>query len=379
MYGFSKMRSYLEMQTECGIPALECAVSVDGQVVFNECFGHFDAEKTKKASHGDLYWIFSASKVITCVCAMRLVEEGLLSLDDPVSKYLPEYATLSVKAKDGTVSRAQNEMKVLHLFTMTSGLDYASMNKPHVREAAEKYNGRTRDVVASFVQQPLYFEPGTHYLYSLSHDVLAAVIEVASGKSFGEYVREVLFDPLGIRDMGFHPTEEQRSRISAMYAYENGTARVHEVESHNNFRLGEQYESGGAGFFSSVSEYIKILNTLALGGTSADGYRFLKPETVRMMCENRLPDAALNEFNTNRLFGYGWGLCGRVHTDPRRSLSLSPVGEFGWDGAAGALAMVDTQNRIALHLLTHVRGCQYIYRRVHPRLINLVYEEIFGV
>lgn len=378
MYDFSKMRSYLEMQTECGIPALECAVSVDGEVVFNECFGYSDTEKTKKAAHDDLYWIFSASKVITCACAMRLVEEGRISLDDPVSKYLPEYATLFVKQKDGSAVRAQNEMKIIHLFTMSSGLDYASLHHPHVKAAAEKCNGRTRDVVASFAELPLQFEPGTSYLYSLSHDVLAAVAEVASGRRFSDYVKEILLDPLGIKDLGIHPTEEQKSRISAMYSYENGTMRTKPMKNENNFAIGEEYESGGACFFASVREYTKVITTLALGGTSPDGYRFLKPETVELMRHNRLPDAGLNVFNATRLYGYGWGLCGRVHTDPRRSLSLSPVGEFGWDGAAGALAMVDTENRVALHLLTHIRGCQYIYRRVHPRLINMVYEVLFS-
>ena len=94
------------------------------------------------------------------------------------------------------------------------------------------------------------------------------------------------------------------------------------------------------------------------------------------MTENHLCDAAIDDFCANKFFGYGWGLCGRVHIDPVRSCSLSPAGEFGWNGAAGAFAMVDSINQVAIFYLMHVRGCQYAYRSLHPRIVNAVYEAI---
>ena len=145
---------------------------------------------------------------------------------------------------------------------------------------------------------------------------------------------------------------------------------------HNKFILSPEYDSGGAGLFSSVDEYMKIISVIACGGTTSDGYTILKPETIRMMGENRLSADCLNNFVSTRFYGYGWGLCGRAHFDPVRSASLSPVGEFGWDGAAAAVVMIDPTNRISLYFGTHVFGSHYAYHMIHPTIRNMVYEAL---
>jgi CubicO group peptidase (beta-lactamase class C family) len=241
---------------------------------------------------------------------------------------------------------------------------------------ASEQNGSTLDVVRAMAKDPLSFEPGTRYKYSLCHDVLAAVVEVVSGMRFSEYLSRYIFEPLGVVDMGFRPTEEQKSRFSALYMYKNGTGSAHEVEIQNRFIITPDYDSGGAGLFSTVDEYMKIITVIACGGTTADGYRILKPETISMMGKNHLPEAGLNDFSNTRLFGYGWGLCGRAHMNPTLSCSLAPVGEFGWDGAAAAFSMIDAKNRVALYFGTHLFGCSYGYHMVHPTIRNLVYEGI---
>ena len=371
---FSKLDEFLEKMPERGFPAIELAVSKDGETVYRKCVGYSDSAKTKPTSPSDIYWIFSASKVITCTAAMRLVEEGVISLDDPVSKYLPEYASLKVKHKDGSVTDAKNVMTVEHLFTMTGGLTY-DHNTPALKEAKAKGVG-TVDFAREIAKDPLIFEAGTHYKYSLCHDVLAAVVEVASGVRFSDYVKQTIFTPLGMRDAGFRPNDEQKSRFSALYRHKAGTADCTELEIKNGLVFTPDYDSGGAGVFCTVDDYMKLITALSLGGTSTDGYRVLKPETVQMMTQNRLCDDALNDFVKTRLFGYGWGLCGRVHTNPTMSLSLAPVGEFGWDGATGPFAMVDTTNRVAMYFGVHIHDAQYLYHVIHPVIRNMVYEAL---
>ncbi len=369
---FSKLDLFMDQMPERGIPGCELAVSKDGKIIYRKGVGYADAAKTRPVSNQDIYWIFSATKVITCIAAMRLVEEGKICLDDPVSKYIPEYSQVMIRHKDGSIVAPKTAMTVLHLFTMTGGMTY-DLKTDAIRSAVH-LGGDTLDIVRAMAKDPLKFDPGTHYQYSLCHDVLAAVVEVASGMRFAEYLQKNIFDPLDIIDMGFRPNEAQKNRFVSMYRYENGTGRVTEKECTNVYQLSPDYDSGGAGLFATVDEYIKIITVIACGGKTRDGYVLLKPETIQMMRENRLCDDALNDFVTSRLYGYGWGLCGRVHINAIRSLSPTPIGEFGWDGAANAFVMIDTVNHIALYYGTHVVGCDYGYRIIHPTLTSLLYE-----
>ena len=130
---FSKLDAFMKTMPERGIPGCELAVAKDGEIVYRTSVGFADAAKTKPASKNDLYWIFSATKVITCIAAMRLVEEGKIALDDPVSKYIPEYATMTVKQADGKIVPAKTQMTILHLFTMTGGMTYERKSPSLVR------------------------------------------------------------------------------------------------------------------------------------------------------------------------------------------------------------------------------------------------------
>jgi len=368
---FSKIDDFMEKMPERGIPACGVAVAKDGKVVYCRSVGYSDSAGIKPASNDDIYWIFSTTKVITCIAAMRLVEEGKIKLDDPVGKYIPEYASMTVKQKDGTLAPAKNEMKIIHLFTMTGGMTY-DQNTPAVLESADR---STLGLVRAMAKSPLVFEAGTRYKYSLCHDVLGAVVEVASGMRFSEYLQSNIFEPLGVKDMGFHPTDELTPRFSAQYGFENGTARAVEREITNIHRISPEYDSGGAGLYASVGEYAKIIAAVANGGVAENGYVLLKPETVKSMGENRLCDDALNDFAQKRHFGYGWGLCGRAHISPIRSMSKTAVGEFGWAGAAGSYVMIDPEKRLGLFYVQHLFECQYAHV-LHDRLRDLSCEAV---
>ena len=369
---FAKLDAFMNEMVRRGYPSSELAITKDGKTVYRTSVGYSDAAKTRPAGNTDIYWMFSCSKIVTCLAGLRLIEEGKISLDDPVSKYLPEFANLTVKQQDGTILPAKNQMTVLHLFTMTSGLTY-DITTPALKKAITP-EATTRTIVRAIAEDPLAFEPGTHYLYSLSHDVLGAVIEVASGMLLSEYVKKHFFDPLLLSNIGFHPTEELRSRFADMYMGNSGTYVSTEISCDNSYILSPAYDSGGAGLYSTVDDFVKILTVIANGGTTPDGYTLLLPETIAMAEKNLLHDVALADFCKGRLYGYGWGLCGRVHRDPVASLSLAPVGEFGWDSAANAFSLIDTKNRVAVLFGSHVRAYEYGYHAVHPMLRNLIYE-----
>ena len=372
---FKKLDKFIDGMPARGLPMFDLAVSYKGETVYRHMSGYSDEALTKPTSENDVYWIFSNTKVMTCICAMRLLEEGKIALEDKLSKYIPEFETMFVKNQDGSITPAKNDITLLHLFTMTAGLDY-NLNTSPIKEAVAA-GGHTLEVARAISKMPLGFEPGTRYRYSLCHDVLAAVVEVASGERFADYADKYVFKPLGMKDTGFRPNEEQASRISAMYNYHGGLNKAIPTESTNKYyALSDNYDSGGAGLFSTVGDYLKMLTAVALGGTSKDGYRLLSPESVAMMGKNFLCDDARKDFSGTRCAGYGWGLCGRAHIDPVVSLSKSSVGEFGWDGAAGALSMMDSEKQVAIYLGTHVKGCQYVYHRIHPEIINMVYEAL---
>ena len=164
--------------------------------------------------------------------------------------------------------------------------------------------------------------------------------------------------------------------MTTMYNYTHGISKSTPIECKNKYCLTDNYDSGGAGLYTSPADQIKLLTALANGGKAPDGTQILRPETIAMMGENHLCDAARADFMPSRLYGYGWGLCGRVHVDPFLSDSRTAKGEFGWDGATGSFALVDPTNEVAIYFGLHVFSCQFVYHHVHPRLRDMTYEAL---
>ena len=373
---FKALDQFLEQMLAAGVPALELAVTKNGETVYHEAKGYADIAKTRPSSKEDIRWLFSCTKVMTCIAAMRLVEEGKLSISDPVSRYLPEYANLKVKNKEtGEITPAKETMTVAHLFGMMGGMDY-DLKAPAIQAAIAK-GGGTREIVAAMAEKPLHFEPGTWFQYSLCHDVLAAVVEVVAGMPFGEYLKQIIFKPLGLTDIGFVPTEAQKARFTQMYDYDSLNRVIKAYESKIEYSLCPTYESGGAGLFSTVTAYSKFLATLA-NGKSPEGYVLLKPETIKTISTTDIltPGGRLGMTNSwsTRFFGYSWGLCGRVHLDPVASFAKSAAGEFGWDGAANSFCLIDPKNRVSVMLGMNIRRFTYGYHVLHPRLRDVIYE-----
>ena len=373
---FSKVEALIDSMPIRGIPFFDLRVTRRGKTVYQRAAGYTDANATKPIDDRALYWLYSTSKLFTCTAAMRLVQEKKLQLDDPVAKYIPTFQNLTVRQEKGDPIPAKTVLTVKHLFTMTAGIGPDHECAPVVKAACAVPGATTLDVVSIFPQVPLYFEPGTHFRYGFCHDTLAAVVEVASGMRFSDYIHKIILDPLEMHDTGFRPTEEQMARFAETYCYDNSNGTSHLIPTVNSLILTPDYDSGGAGLFSCAKDYIKFVTALACNGKTPNGYQLLLPETIAQMEVNHLCPDALRDFVTGRLHGYGWGLCGRVHINPDYSLSKSSVGEFGWDGAGGCFAMVDRASETAIFYGMQVMGCTYSYIILQPLIRSLVFEAL---
>jgi len=370
---FSRLKKYLDFIPVQGYQGVSMVVAKDGEIVFSHGAGFRDQDKKVPSSVDDLYWIFSASKPLTCTAAMTLVEQGKLDIHDPVSKYLPEYADVKV-LENGVLRPANTVMTIEHLFTMTGGLTYNLQTENILNVLKANPEANTREIVAAFAKDPLLFDPGTKYNYSLCHDVLGAVIEVITGEKLGDYMDRVMFKPLEMNRTTFRPNEKE---LAPLFQYEQkDSVPVYREKQNNEYCINHTYESGGAGIASCATDYIKLLSALSMGGTAKNGYQLLKPETVQSMGVSHLSDGARRSFYTSRLFGYSWGLCGRCHERPELSLSPSAVGEFGWDGAANVFGLCDPTNHVAFFFSTGLRGFEFGYHLVHPMLRELAYESM---
>lgn len=373
---FKKLIDYLEsLEDKYGIPACDCVVYQNHSEIFRHMCGFSDSEHTALTSAQDIYWFYSITKLFTCVAVMQLVERGELRLDAAVSRYLPEYERMNVKSENGLVP-ATGDIRIIDLLTMSAGLIY-DLDLPAFKmlRKTSRNQATTRDVIRVLAEEPLQFQPGSHFKYSFCHDVLAVIVEIISGQKFGDYLVQNIFNPLGLKDMSFSPDTNARQRMQAQYSMCPNINSIIEIVKVNLFKLSSNYESGGAGLLGSVNDCILFLDALANDGIGANGHQILRAETIDLMRTNQLDGVRLDDFRTLNRKGYGYGLGVRTLIDP--SASRSPVGEFGWDGAAGSYALVDPQNRLSIFFASHVLGIQAFARIIHPTIRELIYECIF--
>lgn len=370
---FKKLTAFLDSHSTELIPGMDYVVYKDHRPIYRHLFGYRDRENRIPMDGTELYWLFSATKVFTATAGMQLIEKGILHPEDPVSKFLPAFKTLSYK-EDGHIRACTVPLTVQHLFTMTGGFNY-DIQCPSIKKAA-LYSGNKADtltMINALAEEPLDFEPGTHFRYSLCHDVLAAVIEQASGMKYSEYLKRNIFEPLGIKNTGF--TGEDLTKFAVQYTYDGNTDTSVVKPDGNDccYRLSDNYESGGAGLYSCVDDYILLADALACGGVGKTGARILKPETIKRMSTDQLTPALRAEFSNHTGPTYSYAMGVRTKVDPDAS---SPVGEFGWDGAACAYTLIDPVNRVSAYLGMHIRNFGYGYFTVHHKVREYLYEDM---
>lgn len=380
---FEYMKNFMDSLTEWIIPGNSVVIYKDGKKVFEYSSGYSDLEKKIKKTGKEQLYIYSCSKVATVTAALQLYEQGKFLLSDPLYEYLPEFKKMYVKDGD-RIKAAENPITIRDLFTMTAGLSYAT-NTPAFEKARKLTDGKmdTRTVIKCLAEEPLLFEPGARWNYSLCHDVLAVLAEVVSVMGFSEYMKKHIFEPLDMNNSYYHAPNDVI--ISPQYIYEiQDTKNIVELQQKehttgvvkraygNELVFGENYDSGGAGIITTVDDYAKFAAALANSGTGLNNNRILSSATVKLMKTNQLNEAQRKTMNWRRLRGYGYGLGVRTLIDKAESGSNSSIGEIGWGGAAGATIIADTEEKVALFYAHHMLNPQEEYYQ--PRLRNVLYS-----
>ncbi len=375
---FQPLREFLDYYLPMlGIPGSDTVIYRDHQEIFRHTSGYDSLRFRTPARDNALYHMYSVTKVSTAVAATQLIERGELLASDPLYAYFPEFRDIKVKRtnSDGSVDiiPAKNTLLVQHILTMTAGIDY-NLDRPGIRRVKERTGGRcpTLETVRAMAEDPFDFEPGTRFQYSLCLDIVGGLVELVSGMPLSKYMKENIFDPLGMTHTSFGMDEEKRNVLATHYEYDNINKRAVEIPvDRNQFNLGSEYESGGAGLISSVSDQILLADALANGGVGKSGNRILSRFGVDLMRSNALDERVLPTFDWDHMKGYGYGYGVRANLNPASAGNLAPVGEFGWDGAKGSYMSCDPENRLAMFHAEHMGGLNAI---VHPRLRNLVYS-----
>ena len=335
---FENVKRYLDEFIKMGIPSTDISVLFQGKEVFRDYRGVSDENGTLTNGR-EIYNLYSCSKLITCIAALKLLETGKLSLEDDLAEYLPAFKDMKVK-KCGGIQKSETAIKIHHLFTMTAGLNY-DVNTEAIRRGKIETGGEcaTVDMMRYIAETPLEFEPGESWQYSFCHDVLAAVVEVVSGKRFGVYVKENIFDVLGMQNSTFLFPDNRLGEISAQYRC-GGKGKFENIGREIvSYKLGSKYESGGAGCVSTVNDFVKFLE-----GVRTE--KIISAQTLALLQEDRLTESQRAAYWGSK--GYGYGLGVRV---PRKGY---PRTDFGWGGAAGAYCAVDIQNEISVFYAQHV-------------------------
>jgi CubicO group peptidase (beta-lactamase class C family) len=357
-----------------------------GKPVYHESFGVQDVVSKMPITDKTIFRLASMTKAITAVVSMQLLEEGKIKLDDPVSKYIPSFANVKVgvekKAEDGTTTLdlvpTDRPITVLDLMRHTSGITYGFYGDSLVRKAykaANLYQGEfdLAELAERLAKLPLHNQPGALWQYGHSTDVLARIMEIASGKSLYALEKEKLLDPLGMTDTGFFVTDPEKVKLVAQ-----------PVPNDSDFRVGREndptkvkkWESASGGMVSTMADYSRFAQMLLNGG-SFEGKTYLKPETFKLMTTDKVgPGAGVARdhfYFPGDGFGFGLGLA--VRTDPGNAKPPPPgnLGELKWDGASGCYFVIDPKQDMFFVLLEQTPTER---QRIQRTLKQLVYESM---
>ncbi|MEU5942380.1 serine hydrolase domain-containing protein [Micromonospora sp. NPDC047548] len=350
----------------------QIVVTRRGEIAHSATYGLRDVETGAPVERDTLWRIYSMTKPITSVAAMMLWEEGHFELNDPISRWLPEFADVRVFDKGSALKAytvpATEPIRVWHLLTHTSGLTYG-FAQTSVVDALYRAAGYDLGVPpgldlagasAGMARLPLMFQPGTGWSYGVSTDVLGRLVEVVSGQSLDAFFTERILTPLGMTDTRWWVDEPDAKRLAALYTPHPGTGRAVRADRIGAAALTRpDCLSGGGGLVSTAADY-HLFTQLLLRGGELGGVRLLAPRTVRYMTRNHLPgggDLASFEpegFAETVLDGIGFGLGFAVVQDPVPARVPSSVGEYYWGGLASTAFWVDPAEDVTALLFTQL-------------------------
>jgi CubicO group peptidase (beta-lactamase class C family) len=319
-----------------------------GRVAYVDAWGMRDLAARDRIEQDDIFRIYSMSKPITSVAVMMLYEEGRFFLDEPVGRYLPELANVQVAVlaeatgpESIPTERPARPMSIRDLLRHTSGLTYGSFSNTVVdqvyRQAEVLGQATLADMVTELGEIPLLYQPGTRWNYSVSTDVLGRLVEVISGQPFDVFLRERIFEPLGMGDTGFYVESSERDRLAELYGH-TGPERALQVASGRPYTPDETFFSGGGGLVSTAQDYARFAQMLLNGG-ELDGARILSPTTIELMTTDHLRDDGASFLAD----GWGFGLGFTVKNQPALDGLPDSVGTYYWFGVAGTSFWIDPE------------------------------------
>jgi CubicO group peptidase (beta-lactamase class C family) len=377
------LRGFIDRHALVGVSAL---VYVDGREAYFGAFGQADREAGKPMARDTLVQIFSMTKPITGVALMSLYEAGKFQLDDPVSKYIPEFANLKVYG--GIDAHGEVIYEALHrpvtirdITRHTAGFYNGGDHTPLGEIARATDAGNIRNTLAQEMQKlasvPLLFQPGTRWLYGPSVDVQAYLVELLSGMRFDQYLQQVIFMPLGMKDTGYVLKSADRPRMAALYEWhEDGSLSREPDDRALQFNSRDwPMKPGSYGLISTLDDYMRFARMLQNGG-ELDGKRILKPETIALMSTDAMPKEVsdVSWLPSKGQVGFGIDFAVRIRPPLNAQEASGAVGEFFWDGAADTLFWVDRAHRITAVLFTQYRPFGKV--PLHKAFRDSVYDAI---
>jgi CubicO group peptidase (beta-lactamase class C family) len=350
------------------IAGCQTLVARHGQVAHFSSLGYMDRERRRPMADDTIFRIFSMTKPITSVALMALYEQGAFQLNDPVHRVIPEWREQGVyvsgEGEAMETRKPARPMTFRHLLSHTGGLSYGMTRHPADRAygSAQVIRGQG-ETLRSFAERlanvPLRFDPGERWMYSYSTDVCGYLVEALSGKPFDVYVRETIFEPLGMTDTGFSVAPENAGRLAANYQRQpDKTLRLIDDPATSGYLKQPTFLSGGGGLTGTTADYLRFCEMLRRGG-ELEGARIIGPRTLELMTRNHLPGGrdlaalAVGAFSETAYEGVGFGLGFAMTVDGVAAGSPSE-GDYYWGGAASTIFWVDPKEDLVVIFMTQL-------------------------
>lgn len=359
-----------------------CALLITrhGRAEFDARAGFADVEANKPITEDSIFRFYSMSKPITMTALMQLYERGEFSLLDPLYEYIPEFKDMpvAVEQPDGSIAyeKQKQPITIKNLVTMTSGISYPGDDDAGARSISklyDKYDAMPATVDAAKLvatEAALSFQPGEHWKYGFSHDVVGALIEVISGMRFGEYLKKHIFEPIGMTDTGFYVPELKRARLVTAYGNDESGAlvRITDPDFYEGYYNEPAFESGGGGLAGTARDYSRFCQTLLNGGWSGDS-QIIGRKTIKLITTNQLTETQTRDFDwRHKGFGYGVGM----RTMLTNAATNGSAGEFGWDGMMGTWMAIDPMEDMTIVYMQNMMP----YNDNGQRLMPLIYAAL---
>ena len=371
------------------LPGINLMILKDGEELFYCEEGYSNLEQRKKIRRDTIVRLYSMTKPVTAAAVMLLVERGLLDLAQSVAELIPGFADQKVCQSDGTFVPVSRPSTIRDLMNMTAGLVYLGDETAAERETTKVYEEiaenmygehpvTTTEMANRIGRCPLKYQPGEIWQYSSGADVLGAVVEAVTGKTFGAFLREELFQPLEMPDTDFYVPEEKQDRLMTAYMWDkDGTLVPYKgcnLAIMNDMVVPNAFESGGAGLVSTIDDYAHFAQMLMDGGVYR-GKRLMGRRTVEFLTTGSLePEQRRGMDSWTALEGYTYGNLMRVLTDPGRAMAMGSPGEYGWDGWEGCYFANCPADRLTILMMTQKTdsGVAPVVRRVRNIIFSMI-------